>query len=187
MALAEDLCEAAMKVCAWSRPNAFYGTAAGLAPGAGLIYDRMPHATFNNDTGRFEARRGPVLVLTHECDIDPANVRPFNEAFIIAPIITMRAIADNHQAVGKVEEAHQLVCACSANLVSRLLFLPPGPAFLQHGAFVYLNALTSAHVSQLRDGEVTAPCALSAYGLEVFDHKLKNHLFRPKAEQLPRV
>src|SRR5262249_30736181 len=183
----EDLCAAANDACAWARPNAFYGTATGLAPGAGLIYDRMPYATFNNAAGRFEARRGPVLVLTHECDIDQANVRPFNEAFIVAPIITMRALAENYEAAGKLDEARQLVCACAADLVSRLLFLPPGPAFLELGAFVYLNALTSAHVSQLRDGEVTAPCALSAYGLEVFDHKLKNHLFRPKAEQLAMV
>src|SRR4051812_44656996 len=50
--------------------GAFYGSAQNLAPGAGVIYSGVTYAHFNDQTGRYEARRGPVVVLTHECETD---------------------------------------------------------------------------------------------------------------------
>ena len=37
------------------------------------------------------------LILTHECNIDPANERDFNENFVFAPLIPLAALAAEYE------------------------------------------------------------------------------------------
>jgi hypothetical protein len=70
------------------------------------------------------------------------------------------------------------------------MFLPPPDSLLRVkefplGAFIYFNAITNSDMALLSNAR--AVCALSEFGLEILDLRLKNHLFRPKDEQLPRT
>src|ERR1700730_866789 len=187
MPFADDLVAAAGEHSHIRHAGAFYGSAQGLEPGTGLIFSGITYATFNPTERRFEARRGLILVLTHECDIAPENERAFNEFFIAAPLILVAGFAEMFDT--RRDLARNLVQDIASDKIHRMFFLPPTHELLpsenlKRGAFIYLNALTSGHVSQLQAEGVRPECALSTYGLEVLDQKLKNHLFRPPAQQL---
>lgn len=174
------------------RLGAYYGGADGLSPGAGLIYSGVAYTVFNSVSRRFEARKGPVLVLTHECDIDPNNQREFNEYFVFAPLILMSGFASYFEALGLRETAKSLVAEVAKDGVNRLLFLPPASQFinapeLEDGAVIYWNQLGSTHVGQLSDGDARAMCALSEHALDHVDLLFKQHFLRPKSDQLPRL
>jgi hypothetical protein len=191
MPFAEDLAAIALEHSP-RYVGAFYGPAAGLVPGTGLIFSGVSYPTFNEDLNRYEARRGLVLILTHECDIEQANEREFNHSFIAAPLILMAAFARMFEEGGRENLGRNLARDIASDKVHRMFFLPPtgelmNSDYLHLGAFIYLNALTSGHINLLRAEGVQAECALSTYALNVLDQKLKNHLFRPPAQQLPRV
>jgi hypothetical protein len=193
MPFAEELAETAIRHSSLFSIGAFYGQADDLSPGAGLIFAAMPYPIFNHDVGRFEARSGPALVLTHECDIDQANDRQFNKNFVMAPLIPMSSFASMFDAGDRQRDlGRNLARDIAGDQISRMFFLPPPHGLLQVeglglGAFVYLNALASGHVSQFAAAGVRALCALSEYGMDAMDRKLRNHFLRPKAEQLARV
>jgi hypothetical protein len=187
MPFADDLTAAAIENSHLAHAGAFYSSAEGLEPGTGLIFSGMTYPTFNPEQARFEARRGLILILTHECDIAPENERAFNEFFIAAPLILMSGFAEIFDT--RRDLARNLAGDIASDKIHRMFFLPPTHQLLPSenlrlGAFIYLNALTSAHISQLHAEGVRPECALSAYGLEVLDRKLKNHLFRPPAQRL---
>jgi hypothetical protein len=175
---------------AFQRPGAFYGSAGGLALGAGLIYRGVLFPQFNVDTGGFDGLQGPAYVLTHECDIDQSNTRHFNDLVLVCPLILFNDFVAEYEGAMGVAALKSFVTALAKNDVSRVFFLPPTPETfgedeLSHGALLYLNQLCHTPVS-LFSG-TAAICALSSYGLERLDAKFQNHLFRPKAEPLPIV
>jgi hypothetical protein len=192
MPFAEELSELAVRSNATRNAGAWYGPSDGLAPGAGLIFANIPYPLFNSDTKRFQIQSGLVLVLTHECDIDQANVREFNRSLLIAPLISMLAFAQNFEAVKAEDGARQLAREIAANRVHRLMFLPPpnellNVAEIPLGAFIYFNAITNTDIGYLSQNGARPICALSQMGLEALDLRLKNHLFRPKAQPLART
>jgi hypothetical protein len=73
MAFAEEIAALALEHSASRNVGAYYGSAAHLAPGAGVIFSGVVYASYDPTSKRFEARRGSILILTHECDIDPAR------------------------------------------------------------------------------------------------------------------
>jgi hypothetical protein len=186
MAFADELAVLALQHSASRNIGAYYGSAANLAPGAGIIFSGVVYASYNPADRRFEARRGPILILTHECDIDPANVRAFNTGFVLAPIIKMAAFAAIFDA--QKDLGRNLARDVAEGRISRMFYLPPTRQFsqvdLQLGGFIYLNAISSGHINQLRDEPAAAICALSEYAQDFLDKKLLNHFFRPKAQQL---
>lgn len=187
MAFSDELAALALEHSASRNVGAYYGSAARLAPGAGIIFAGVGFASYNFVDKRFEARRGPILILTHECDIDPGNVRAFNTGFVLAPLILMAAFATIFES--QKDLGRNLTRDIAAGRVSRMFYLPPTNQFppsidLQLGAFIYLNSITSGHIDQLREKPASAICALSEYAQDFLDKKLLNHLFRPKAELL---
>jgi hypothetical protein len=193
MPFAEELSELAYKSNTARHSGAWYGSAAKLAPGVGVIFNGVPYPIFNPETGRYQVHSGLVLILTHECDIDQDNIRAMNRSLLIAPLIKMSAFAANFSATAELQEAARaLAREIPANRVHRLMYLPP-PSELLHvndfplGAFIYFNGITNADVSHLTTTGARAVCALSESGLYAIDTRLKNHLFRSKSEQLPRT
>jgi hypothetical protein len=191
MPLAEELADLAVKHHMARFGGAWYGHAGALAPGVGVIFDGIVYPLFNPITGRYQVQSGLVLILTHECDIDQNNVRVMNRGFLLAPLIPLNTFAANFSD-GLEEEARALARDIAANKIHRLMFLPPPNELLRIdnfplGAFLYFNAITNADVSHLSADGARAVCALSEIGLQALDARLKNHLFRPKAEQLPRT
>jgi hypothetical protein len=190
MPFAEELAELAKTHNASRTSGAWYGTARNLAPGVGVIFTGLPYPLFNPAERRYQVISGMVLILTHECDIDQHNQRAMNTSFLVAPLIQMSAFASRF--AQQEDIARALARDIAANKVHRLMYLPPPNELLRVqeiplGAFIYFNSITHADVTHLTAKGVRPVCALSELGLEFLDNRLKNHLFRPKAEQLPRT
>jgi hypothetical protein len=184
MPFIDEIAAAAQKTST-VQAGAFYGPAAGLSAGAGLIYEGINYPVFNPAENRFQIRTGLALVLSHECDIDPQNSRDVNTEVLIAPIITVPAFSeifdtsDGRRALGS-----GLASNIAAGHVTRMQYLPQHVAPIQHGCFLHFNAITSTHISQLSIQDARSICALSEYGMGVVDRHLQSHLFKPKTELL---
>jgi hypothetical protein len=124
--------------------------------------------------------------------VDQSNVRHFNELVVICPRIPLEAFVSEYEAAFGEEQLKSLLVNAARNEIFRLFFLPPIPTLLgipalACGALMYLNQLCSTHISFFAEGRASPLCALSTRGLERLDWKFQNLLFRPKAEELPRV
>ncbi len=164
-------------------PGKFYGTAAGLSLGVGLIFESIRCPVFAVEERLFMTVENTVYVLTHECDVDPANTRTFNKFVTICPLIPLSDFLQEYE-----EQFHDgdrlknFLTAIARREVSRVVYIPPGPNRLGYGALMYLNNLANTHVMEF-DG-VSPLAAVSVYGLQTIDGALYNHLLRPKAERL---
>jgi hypothetical protein len=159
----------------------FYGTKAKLALGVGLFYEGVLSPLYDEKEKLFVTVRRPVYVLTHECDVDHANARPFNDYVSFCPVIPLPVFLKRYQAKWSDEEKLKSFLANVANRsVGRLVYVPPTEGLLTFGGLVYLNNIDSTHVSAFEGLE---PCAaLSAYGLRELDMSLRHSLLREKAE-----
>jgi hypothetical protein len=192
MPFAEELADLAVKHNPARFSGAWYGHAGTLAPGVGVIFDGIAYPLFNPSTQRYQVQSGLVLILTHECDIDQNNSRAMNRGFLLVPLIPLAMFAAHFSNEGLEDDARALARDIAANKVHRLMFLLPPNELLRVanfplGAFLYFNAITNADISHLSADGARPVCALSEVGLQALDARLKNHLFRPKAEQLPRT
>lgn len=169
-------------------PGAFYGAAAGLSLGVGLIYDGVKYPLFDREEGLFDTAIGPSYILTHECDVDPANDRNFNDYILICPIMPFDNFAlqfdDDHSEGALMRFLPPLF----SDKVFRVFYFPPFPgASMPYGGLIYLNQICSTHVSEFQTEAAQPICALSSYAQQILDRKIENHLLRPKAERLPKL
>lgn len=170
------------------RPGAYYGTAGGRTLGAGLIYDSVQYPLLDEDTSFFDTVAGLVYVLTHECDVDPANERLFNESVIICPIIKFEEWVSEFALFSSETAVLQAITDLAGDRIFRATYLPPLPdGSLPFGGILYLNQLCSTHRMFFAASNARAVCATSEYAQRIIDYKLQNHLFRPKADPLPRL
>jgi hypothetical protein len=181
-----DYSKLALDNFGFQHPGAFYGEAA-VAVGAGLIYTNVIFPLFDLESRGFDTVEGAAYVLTHECDVDPANQRHFNDHVIVCPLIPLEDFVAAYEAKFGEEGLKSFLVYAAKNEVVRVFYLPPGPprSVLSQGALLYLNQLCSTHVSVFQSA--CALCALSSHGLERLDWKLQNLLFRPKVDPLPRL
>jgi hypothetical protein len=163
----------------------FYGPVGDAALGSGLILTNIEYPTYLIEEERFGVLRGPVMVLTHECDLDPENERILNDNALICPIIPLDALVEALNQAVDYDEAKRFVSNVSARYVNRLLYLPPIPDLIPLGGYLYLNLLTNTHVSKLQAEDVAQPCMLSVDGFRELDFALERHLRRPKADRVP--
>lgn len=169
---------------ALDHPGAFFGPAAGLALGTGLVVDKVEFAAFNTAVDRFTVKGGLVLVLSHECDLDKTNERMLNDMAIICPIVSIESVIQQASQDGVSDEyVSSFLGNLATRAVSRAVYVPPLPSLLPIGGLLYLNLLTSTATSRLEQG--TRTCALSAFALTVVDYALERHLRRPKTDELP--
>ncbi len=165
-------------------PGSFYGAADKLAPGVGLIFDRVEFPLFDAEAKRFAVKSGLVYVISHECDLDPANDRMLNELAVVCPItkledfITAAEGLDDGVITGFID-------ALAARNVSRAVYLPPMASVLPYGGFLYLNSISHTHISKLTADDVSPVGCVTSRGLMVIDYALEQHLRRPKADRLP--
>lgn len=160
----------------------FYGSVNNLSLGAGLIYPDIRIPEFNVAEQLFDTFDTNVYVITHECDVDPGNVRPFSDLVLVCPVILLSdLIAEYIDEIGPTQ-IRAFLAAVGQRKISRVVYLPPGPQHMRHGGFIYLNNIASTHISAF-DKKVPI-CAVSQFGLKEVDMALTNHLLRPKAEWL---
>lgn len=159
----------------------FYGSKAQLALGAGLFYDKVLSPLYDEDEKLFVTVRRPVYVLTHECDVDPANARPFNDYVSFCPVIPLPLFLRRYQEKWADEQLlKRFLANVASRSVGRLVYVPPVGGLLEFGGLVYLNNIDSTHVSAFEGLEPFA--ALSAYGLRELDMSLRHSLLREKAD-----
>ena len=165
-------------------PGKFYQSANHLSLGVGKLYDGIRYPLLNLEDFVFDTLEGLVLILTHECDVDQENIRPFNDHLLVCPIIQLDDfIAEYSDRVGEDKLPSFLSNVASRN-VSRVMYFPPLPSCLEYGGLIYLNQICSSHVAAFTKEVVKSVGAVSVYGLMQFDKHLSNHLLRPKAELL---
>ena len=161
----------------------FYGAQKNLSLGAGLVYESVRCPVFDINEKLFMTVESVAYVLTHECDVDPANNRAFNDYVTICPLIPIADFITEYEVEFQdFARLNNFLVAVARREVSRVVYIPPGPKPLNYGAFAYLNNLASTHVSAFEN--VPPLAAVSAYGLQEFDQALTNHLLRPKSDWL---
>lgn len=163
-----------------------YGPAEpALALGAGLIYSGIRYPVFEAARQIFLTVAGVVLVLTHECDIDQANVRPFTNDVLVLPLVPFETWYPKLQAAKDDPDIRGYLGDLGAHRVSQLVYFPPFPDVFPLGGIAYLNRITCTDVSAFRIDGAQRRGALTGYGLSVIDGRLANHLQREKADRLP--
>lgn len=162
----------------------FYGGAQGeLSLGVGQIYSNTRFSAYNSDDHLYDTREGLVYVLTHECDIDQDNSRPFNEHAIVCPIIPLENCVSMLEPIGDAK-LRGFLGELGKDNISRVTYFPSTDDHLPHGGVIDLNQLSHVHISAFELEEAARVTALTASGLRILDYKITNHLLRPKAEKL---
>lgn len=162
----------------------FYGTTAEVTLGAGALYRGIRFPTYDPDRNIFVTRSGLVCVLTHECDVEVSNSRPFNDDVLICPIIDLGAFVQVFSARYSNEDLRSYLGHLASRRIMQLVCFPGMGDVMPYGGVVFLNQIThtKANAFMLEGAELVG--AVSAYGLEVIDQCLRRHLFRPKADRL---
>lgn len=181
--LLAEQCEAVMPL---AKRDQFYGPAHDMALGAGIIVRSAAIPIFLPDREAYGTGRGAALILTHECDIEPENIRPFNDKALIAPITSLDRFVDEFAKVHSTQEVMAFATNVARGNVPRICFLPRfgnEQSPLQFGGLIDLNFVTSCAVQSLLKSSIL--CSLSGYAIGVIDRALQNHLLRPKTDRVP--
>lgn len=169
----------------WKRDQ-FYGAATLMGLGSGIVVTNVAQPIYLPDRDAYGTGRGAALILTHECDIDPENIRPFSDKAIVAPLIKLDKYLENFSADYSTENARSFAAHVAKGHTTRLHFLPrfgDSRSPLHFGAFIDFNYITSCGIQSLANSPIL--CSLSGYAISVLDRALQNHLFRPKADVPP--
>jgi hypothetical protein len=124
-------------------------------------------------------------LLTHECDIDQNNERYFNDRMLVCPIIQLDDFCAECEQEDGAGSWGGILQEIARDTVNRAMYLPPVTGWacpeMEGGGIVYLNHISSCLVAWIADPSAHAVCSLSSRGLQAFDFKFRNHLFREKA------
>lgn len=169
-----------------AKSGQFYGPAHGMAIGSGVIVSSIPMPVYLPDQEAYATGKGAALVLTHECDIDPDNIRPFNDKALVAPLIRFEKYVQTASQEYSSQEINAFASNVASGNTTRLCYLPrfgDGSSPLHFGAFIDLNYITSCGIQSLIRSPIL--CSLSGYAISFIDRALQNHLFRAKADRAP--
>lgn len=164
----------------------FYGPAAGLDWGVGLIVRGLAYPFYDRDVSEFAVGIGRAYIVSHECDIDPANIRPFNDTVLLCPIIPLELVIEHYLAGRTERQTKSFIDALGNGTVDRAAYIPTIADELPYGGVLYLNSMTHTNVVELDRDSVGCCCAVSVFGLRYIDRALGNAILkRPKAQPLP--
>jgi hypothetical protein len=169
-----------------AKRDQFYGPAHAMGLGSGIIVTDVAQPIYLPSHDAYGTIRNAALILTHECDIDPANIRPFSDKALIAPIIRLEKYIESFGADHGKDDTISLASNVAKGKTSRLFFLPrfgDEASPLRFGALIDFNYITSCGLQSLAKSQVL--CSLSGYAITIIDHALQNHLFRPKVDLAP--
>jgi hypothetical protein len=164
----------------------FYGPSEGLDWGVGLIVKGVAFPFFDKAKSEFSVGIGRVYVVSHECDIDLQNNRPFNDMALLCPIIPLEAVLERYLAGRTEDQSRAFVDALGKRTVDRAAYIPTISEELPYGGVLYFNSITHTHVSEFHRPGVEKCCSLSGFGLVYMDAALSHAVLkRPKAQALP--
>jgi hypothetical protein len=164
----------------------FYGPVGDLPLGVGLILSRVGYPLYLEEEENFATAEGMAYVVSHECDIDPDNDRPFNDRVLICPIIPLGDVIDIYLEDRTEDQTRSFIEALARQTVDRVAYIPEIADALPYGGILYFSALSSTHLLEVRREAVQMHCSVSGPGLQYVDHRLHQALLkRPKAVPLP--
>jgi hypothetical protein len=164
--------------------GSFYGSPAEMSLGLGLLIDNVEFPIFNEETNRFSVQAGLVYILSHECDLDPANSRFLNGIALVSPILQLEAVLKDADARGVPEgDLRAFLGNVATRKIARCVYLPPLADKIPNGGLLNLNLLASTSVGRLEAGERVA--AITVPALYTIQEALSEHLLREKSETLP--
>ncbi len=166
-------------------PGRFFAEGKHLAPGVGQLYSGVRFPIFDDQQQLFVTAEGLVYVLTHECDVDQTNVRPFNTHILVCPIIDFRDFIAEFEAEHSDEYMFGFLTELARRNISRVIYIPQVTPHLPYGGLLYFNRITHTHVDTFRNNSAELICTVTNYGLRVIDYAVTNHMLRPKADVLP--
>lgn len=155
-----------------------------LPVGFGLVFDNARYPLFNPNNRLFATHRGPVYVVTHECDVARENPKPFNQSVLICPIIRFETFVASYLRSYVHAGLRPFLGNLATRKIYRLFYFPPFDHRLPYGGILNLNELAHTHIDELDRDDAERICSLSAYGVDVFDKVLHNHLFRESDKPL---
>jgi len=152
----------------------------------GLIVRGVAFPFYDKDVSEFAVAIGRAYIVSHECDIDQTNNRPFNDTVLLCPIIPLEVVLERYLAGRNPEQARSFISALGNRRVDRAAYIPTIADELPNGGVLYLNSMTHTNVAELARDGVGRCCAVSAFGLRYVDAALSNAILkRPKAQPLP--
>lgn len=163
----------------------FYGPADNLSIGAGQIYTGIRYPVYSSETDLYQTVEGLVYVLTHECDVDQQNVRPFNTDLLICPILDFQYFIEEYQQEFSKGALISFINMLGLRDVSRVIYIPYYDQNLPYGGLLYLNQISNTNIVSFAKQSTRRVCSVTRYGLQIIDQSICNHLLRPKAEALP--
>lgn len=167
-----------------TNPGRFFSYSKDLSLGTGVIYQGIRYPIYDESRAIFQTATGFVLVLTHECDVDQNNARIFNDHALICPLIKFDIFVENYSSSLGSDLLKSFLANLGRRRISRVLYTPPFDG-MPFGSLLYLNQITSTHISTFKLEQAEQLCTVTAHGLAEIDNFLKNHLLRPKTERLP--
>jgi len=167
----------------------YYSPGTDLNIGVGQLYCGVRYPLFDLDSSLFNTVEGSVYILSHECDLDQINDRPFNELALIVPIIPFENWYEEfyQENASSPEIVHSFLGRIAKREVSRLFYFPAVGDHLPFGGLIYLNQITHTHMSIFNSRATQRICSVTAYGLSKVDQTLRQHLLRPKDDRLAFV
>jgi len=163
--------------------GSFYGPPTGLSLGTGLIVGEVVFPYFDREQQRFVVASGTAYILSHECDLDPANDKVLGGYCLICPLLPIDDLIGSASAANLSQnDMSAFLGNLAARRISRFVYLPPLAGFAS-GAVLNLNQITSTSLETMQLKNAVA--AVSVHGLLTIDMALENHLRRAKAEALP--
>lgn len=181
-----DVATACREISARARipPGHFYGSPRGLSVGAGLIYGGARYPLYNETVSAFDTYSGIAYILTHECDVDPNNVRPFNDHVLLCPLIRFDQFVIQSDGIYRDEELSSFFTHLTAHQINRVVYFPPLGNELPFGGLLYLNQICNCHIGDIHAYARPIAC-VTQKALREIDLALENHLRRPKVQNLP--
>jgi len=163
----------------------FYSPVPADSPlGAGQLLRSVRYPVFDRRDQVFDTYSGVVYVLSHECDVDPNNDRPFNDNVLVCPVLPLESVFESLSNARDADQAKVFLLNVARDVVSRVAYLPPIANDLDLGGFLNLNQISHTPVADI-DLATQGIATLTGYGLNVIDSKLANHLLRPKSVEIP--
>lgn len=163
----------------------FFTKGVDLPLGVGKIFSSVRYPVYIQESQIYQTLEGLVYILSHECDIDPANQRTFNDHLLICPILDFQKFIEEYQKQYTEDQLKSFLSHLAEHKISRVVYLPHIPDCLPFGGILYLNQVTNTHVSEFSQNRVSEVGTVTAPGLMVIDYSLLNHFLRPKSVSLP--
>jgi hypothetical protein len=123
----------------------------------------------------------PCMIISNSCDIDPANLRPFQANVIYTPIFNLKKFSNGLESA-KIKTGKALadyIELIKKQRITQMLYLPPLGTILEE-SFVFLDRLFNLPLEKVvgDTGKDVKLFTLDDYGFYIFLYKISLHFTR---------